>query len=158
MIEETARVIAVDEAGFAWVETERKTACGTCSVQKGCGTSVIAKLFGQRRTQVRVIDPVGVSLGEEVIIGLDESALVRGSLAVYILPLLCMLVFAALGQWLWGGHGELPVVAAGLTGLLAGLGAVGGFTRRIRRDPRYQPVVVRRLGPPAIRIHGVLAP
>ncbi|MBK1673129.1 Fis family transcriptional regulator [Ectothiorhodospira shaposhnikovii] len=158
MIEENARVIAVDEVGFAWVETLRKTACGTCSVQKGCGTSVIAKLFGQRRTQVRVIDPVGVSLGDEVIIGLEESALVRGSLAIYILPLLGMLVFAAFGQWLWSGHGELPVVAAGMTGLLAGLGAVAWFTRRIRRDPRYQPVVVRRLGPPAIRVHGVLAP
>ncbi|MCG5500535.1 SoxR reducing system RseC family protein [Ectothiorhodospira lacustris] len=158
MIEENARVIAVDEAGFAWVETQRKTACGSCSVQQGCGTSVIAKLFGQRRSQVRVIDPVGVSLGDEVIVGLEESALVRGSLAVYILPLLFMLVFAALGQWLWSGQSELPVVAAGLLGLLAGLAAVGWFTRRIRRDPRYQPVVVRRLGPPAIRIHGVLAP
>ncbi|SEP99762.1 sigma-E factor negative regulatory protein RseC [Ectothiorhodospira magna] len=158
MIEETARVIAVDEPGFAWVETERKTACGTCSVNKGCGTSVIAKLFGQRRTQVRVIDPVGVTLGDEVIIGLEESALVRGSLAIYILPLVCLLIGAALGQWLWAGYGELPVVLAGLAGLAAGLGAVGGFTRRIRRDPRYQPVVVRRLGPPVIRVHGVLAP
>ncbi|ANB02894.1 SoxR reducing system RseC family protein [Ectothiorhodospira sp. BSL-9] len=158
MIEENARVIAVDEPGFAWVDTQRKTACGSCAVSSGCGTSVIAKLFSAKRTQVRVIDPLGVKLGEEVMVGIEESALVRGSLAVYILPLITMLLAALAAQGLWSGAGELPVVFAGLLGLGGGLGLVALYTRRIRRDPRFQPVVVRRLGPPVTPVEGVLAP
>jgi sigma-E factor negative regulatory protein RseC len=105
-----------------------------------------------------VIDPLGVELGEQVMVGIEESALVRGSLAVYILPLLTMLVAALVAQALWSGAGELPVVLAGLLGLGGGLGLLALYTRRIRRDPRFQPVVVRRLGQPITPMDGVLAP
>ncbi|SIT65901.1 positive regulator of sigma(E), RseC/MucC [Ectothiorhodosinus mongolicus] len=156
MIEEKARVIRVEESGFAWVETQRQSTCGSCSVAKGCGTSVIAKMFSNRRAMVRVIDPVGVSLGDEVMVGIEESALLRGSLLIYLLPLVFMLLAALLAQT--AGVPEGGVIALGGLGLLAGFGLLALQNRRMRQDPRYQPVVLRRL-PPVIPVApGVLAP
>ena len=157
MIEERARVISVDR-GHAWVETQRQSACGTCAANKGCGTSVLAKVLGNRRSRVRAIDPVGVRLGDEVMVGIAESALVRGSLAIYLVPLLALVVCAGAVQVLWPGVGEPVVILAGLAGLAAGLAWVRLFSRRISSDPRYQPVILRRLSVPDPRADGVFAP
>jgi len=41
MIEETASVVALED-DFAWVETQRKSTCGACAVNKGCGAATLA--------------------------------------------------------------------------------------------------------------------
>jgi sigma-E factor negative regulatory protein RseC len=146
MLEEQGRIVAVEE-GFAWVETQRQSACGACSANKGCGTGVISKVVGQRATRVRALNEINATTGDEVIIGLHDEALVRGSLAVYAVPLIAMLLMALLGDL--AGR-ELNNSSEGLTVLfgLAGLGLgflwVRNFSRRIADDPRYQPVILRR--------------
>ncbi len=157
MIEERARVISVGD-GHAWVETLRQSTCGTCAASKGCGTSVLAKVLGNRRSRVRAIDPVGVRLGDEVVVGIEESALVRGSLAIYTVPLIGMLAFAVAAGALWPAAGEPVVVLAGLGGLAAGLAWVRFFARRVSGNRRYQPVVLRRLSVQAPHANGVFAP
>ncbi|ACL72172.1 SoxR reducing system RseC family protein [Thioalkalivibrio sulfidiphilus] len=157
MIEEQARVISVEQ-GHAWVETQRRSTCGSCAANKGCGTSVIAKMVGNRRSRVRAIDPVGVRLGDEVVVGIEEAALVRGSLAVYTVPLITLLVGALLARWLWPAAGEPVVVLSGLAGLAAGLVWLRLFAGRVSSDPRYQPVILRRLHSLHPRANGVLAP
>ncbi|MGA7801176.1 MAG: SoxR reducing system RseC family protein [Gammaproteobacteria bacterium] len=151
MIEESARVVALD-GEFAWVETERKSACGSCAANKGCGTAALAKVLGQRRTRVRALNRPGAAVGDEVLIGLDERALVRGSLAVYAVPLLALLAGALFGQYMAVQLGladvEGTTVLAGLAGLGVGLLWLRGFGRRIQRDGRYQPVILRRAGAP----------
>lgn len=148
MLEEQGRVVEVDE-GFAWVETQRQSACGACSVNKGCGTGVISRVVGQRATRVRAINEIDAKAGDEVVIGLHDEALVRGSLAVYAVPLIAMLLMALLGD-LAGRELQLDS-SEGLTALLglAGLGLgflwVRNFSRRIATDARYQPVILRRL-------------
>jgi sigma-E factor negative regulatory protein RseC len=159
VIEESARVVAVGD-GHVWVEAERKSACGSCSVNKGCGTSVLGKLFGGRHAQLRAIDPIGVGLGDEVVLGVREDALVRGSLAVYAVPLLALVAGALIAALLLPAApaSEPWIALAGLAGLGSGLGWLRWFGNRISRDPRYQPIVLRRIH----RIHvpgdGVLAP
>lgn len=145
MIEEQA-VVVESGPGYAWVETRRQSVCGACSLNKGCGTAVLAKVLGGRRTRVRVLSKLNLVPGEQVMIGLGEQALVRGSLAVYLAPLLAMLGGALFGQYLFGIGGEEPVVLSGVLGLLAGFVWLGHHARRIGHDPRYQPVVLRRFG------------
>lgn len=151
MIEESARVVALD-GDFAWVETERKSACGTCAANKGCGTAALAKVMGNRRTRVRALNQLGVAVGDEVLIGLEERALVRGSLAVYAVPLLALLAAALFGQYMAGRLGladvEASTILAGLAGLAGGLVWLRGFGHRIQHDRRYQPVILRRAGAP----------
>lgn len=144
MIEEQGRVIAL-ESGYALVQTQRKSSCGGCSVHKGCGTNVIAKLIGQRITEVRAVDPIGVNPGDEVIIGVEEAALVQGSLAVYTVPLVLMLVLAGIAQWQWGYLGDWPAVVAGITGIGIGFIWLSIFARSVRLDERFQPVILRRI-------------
>ncbi|VAW98801.1 Sigma factor RpoE regulatory protein RseC [hydrothermal vent metagenome] len=150
MIEEHAQVIAL-ENNDVWVETQRRSACGQCAANKGCGTATLAKVLGNKRSQVRTLNPqaTSVAVGDEVIIGINEQALVRGSLAVYTVPLLMLFVFGFLGQLLstqllMTNQDILPIVL-GLSGLLLGFVWVRRFTRRIADDARYQPVLLRRV-------------
>lgn len=152
MIEEHAQVIAV-ENNDVWVETQRRSACGQCAANKGCGTATLAKVLGNKRSQVRALNPnaTSVAVGDEVVIGINEQALVRGSLAIYTVPLLSLFVFGLLGQvlsaqLLMTNHDILPIVL-GLIGLLLGFLWVKRFTREIANDDRYQPVLVRRVFP-----------
>lgn len=147
MIEETARVVAA-EGEFVWVETQRQSTCGGCAARQGCGTATLAKVLGRRRTRVRALNRDAARVGDRVVVGIDEQALVRGSLAVYAVPLLGLLAGGVLGALVQARlqlAGEALTLIAGVAGLIAGLLWVKGFTRRIRGDSRYQPVVLRRL-------------
>jgi sigma-E factor negative regulatory protein RseC len=146
MIEESARVVEVS-GDYAWVETEPATSCGSCSARAGCGTSVLATLFGRRDAPVRALNRAGARAGEQVVIGISESSLVRGSLAVYMVPLAGLLAGALAGRYigmeLLPGHAELASIAGAVAGLLAGLAWLRYFSRASGRDERYQPVVLR---------------
>ncbi len=144
MIEERALVIEASD-GYAWVETQRQSSCGNCSVNKGCGTAVLAKVMGNRRTRLRVLSDFSLRAGDEVIIGIGEHALVQGSLAVYIGPLAGMLVGAGFGQLALGS--ETASVLLGIGGLLGGFLWLWRFGQGIRDDDRFQPVVLRHPNP-----------
>jgi len=151
MIEEHAQVVALENSDV-WVETQRRTACGQCAANKGCGTATLARVLGNKRSRVRTLNPQAtqVAVGDEVIIGINEQALVRGSLAVYTVPLLLLFVFGFLGQLLTVqllivNPDVLPIVL-GLSGLLLGFVWVRRFTQGIANDVRYQPVLLRRVG------------
>ncbi len=147
MIEETATVIRTAK-DVAWVQTRRKTACNGCSLNKGCGVSALDKLLGDRNTTLKTIDPLSSRPGDEVVIGLEEKALLKGSVAVYIVPLLAMILSAIAGStmvapWL-GLPPEGSSILLALLGLLAGYGWVATFSRSIKYNPDYQPVILRK--------------
>jgi sigma-E factor negative regulatory protein RseC len=145
MIEEQAVVVEAGD-GYAWVETQRRSACGACAASGGCGTAVLAKAWGDRRSRVRAVSTLPLQSGDTVIVGLAEGALLRGSLLVYLLPLVLLLAGALLGQAAFAGAGEEPVVLASAVGLGLGFLAARVLSRRLRGDTRFQPVVIRRLG------------
>ncbi len=140
MIEQYATVVRV-EGDRAWITAERESSCGQCSLRKGCGTAVLAGVLGRRAVNLRALNPLQAQPGERVIVGLDESAMLRGAVAVYLVPLLALLA----GAGLLAGLGEGAAMAGGGLGFLAGLIWLRRFHRRIRRDPRFQPVILRRL-------------
>lgn len=144
MIEEQAIVVEAGD-GYAWVETRQRSACGACSASEGCGTAALARLWGERRARVRAISALPLQSGDAVIVGLAEGALLRGALLVYLLPLALLLAGALLGQAAFAGAGEEPAIVAGAAGLGLGCLAARVWSRRLRGDGRFQPVVVRRL-------------
>ncbi len=139
MIEKSARVVETG-AGYALVETRRGTACSSCSVGGACGTSVIAKLFGNRSHRFRVRDELGALPGEQVVIGIPDAILTRASLTAYLQPLLALMGTALLAKVL--GAGEGLTALAGLLGL--GLGLVMAGRSSARGRERYRPLVLRR--------------
>jgi len=149
MIEETATVVERSD-GFAWVETQRRSTCSACSANKGCGTGVLSRVLGQRTARMKALNPIDAQIGDQVVVGMQEAALIRGSLAVYLAPLSSMLLLAMVGQSLAGQLGldnpEPMTIVFGATGLVLGGAWLRRFTRRIRNDERYQPVILRREG------------
>ena len=156
MLEETARVVEVDHQ-TVWVETQRRSTCGSCSANKACGTAAISRALGKRRSVVRVMANMPLKAGDEVVIGIRERALIKGSLAVYAVPIALLLLGALLGdlgaqRFLWQSA-EAASLILGVSGFIGGLFWLRRFTRRIRNDADYQPVVLRKLsGRPAIMI------
>ncbi len=149
MIEETARVVAVEE-GAAWVETQRQGSCGHCAARGACGTSVLAQVVGRRTARIRALNPVGARPGEQVLIGIREGALLRGSFMLYGLPLLGLIGGGVLGDWVGRhlalGDSELLSLVLAAAGFGVGMALVRRFGRRIRSDARYQPVILKRIG------------
>lgn len=144
MIEERARVSRVEGDGV-YVETLRKSACSSCKMSAGCGNSLLDNLFSGKRHLVRVLPHKGVKQGDEVIIGLPEEALLKGSFLVYTVPILLMIIVAVLVAVLLPTAADGWVVLAGLSGLFAGFAWLRYYTGCIRYDERYQPVIVRKV-------------
>lgn len=142
MIEETGRIVEID-GEFAWIESERRSSCGGCAAREGCGTGVIARAFGKRTVTLKVLNRIGARVGDRVVIGISETGLVRGALAVYALPLLALFAGALCGHWLAGGS-DLAAIAGAACGLAAGLAWLVRFSRRTRTDAAFQAVVLRQ--------------
>jgi sigma-E factor negative regulatory protein RseC len=146
MIEEAGQVVSC-EGEFAWVETERKSSCSSCAANKGCGTGVVSKFYNGRFSRVKALNPIHAAPGDMIVLGLAEEALVRGSLAIYGLPLLTLLLMALLGNAVANEAGMQEadglIALFGMAGLLLGFYLVRMFSRKIARDDRYQPVILR---------------
>jgi len=148
MIEERAGVVAV-EGEFAWVEAERASGCSGCASRGSCGTSVLARTLGRRRVRVKALNGIGARPGEQVVIGVQESDLIRGTLAVYLVPLIGLFIGGLLGEAVAGlggteaGGEPVAVVGAGL-GFWMGLAWARAWTRRRAGDARILPVILRR--------------
>ena len=146
MIEEQGRVLTVHD-GYVWVETQRRSSCDKCSVNAGCGTSVLSRVLGQRRTRVRALDSLGAKAGDEVVVGVEDAMLLRSSLAAYLVPMLGLLLGAMCGRSLAAAltvSAEAGSILCALAGLGAGIIWLSYHSRRTAHDRRYQPVVLRR--------------
>lgn len=147
MIKETGRVERVED-GYAWVVCAGQAACARCAEGRGCGGGLLGRLLGDRLHRVRVLaGRHALQAGDRVELGLEESALLRGALRVYGLPLLGLLGLPLLVRVVTGLSADGPMLVAGLLGLAGGLVVARRGSSRIERDALYQPRVVRRLAP-----------
>lgn len=123
MLTESGRIVAVNEHSI-WVETIQQSTCGQCAARKGCGQSMLHKLYDGRRHHIEV--PLGdysgsLRVNDIVEIGIPEELMVKGSLLLYLLPIVLMLSGAVLlagSDFLSSELGQDPAAI---------MGAVGGF-------------------------------
>lgn len=95
MIEEMGRVVAV-EPGYAWIETQVKTTCGSCVAQDNCGTGLVAKTFTPKAEHIKIAVPDALCVGQSVKIGIPEQQLLSASAFLYIVPLLALIASATI--------------------------------------------------------------
>lgn len=143
MLEEQAIVVEVS-AEEVWVETCRQTACQSCSAKSSCGHSLLSKISSGKTQRLQVKTDKELQVGDQVVLGLDEGAFIRGSALVYLLPLLALIIGALTGDALFGHDSLMSFVLAG-AGLLACFAYVRWYSWRHRQDAQYQPVVLRKL-------------
>lgn len=140
MIETEASVLSV-EPGHAWVAPRPHSPCGQCDPVHGCRSLQLARMFALRSPRFRVLDPLGVAPGDKVLVAVPEKSLLHSAVLLYFLPVLALMLGAALAsRW-----GEAAAVAAGALALLSALGLVRLMGRRLAGDVRYQPHIARRV-------------
>jgi sigma-E factor negative regulatory protein RseC len=144
MIEERAVILSLDNRfneSTATLEIERKTACGLCGQTRGCGNSIWGKLFAHQSTAFKAKNNINAKVGDSVIVGINEKALVKSALLLYILPLATMLIGAILATQLRDTNGYAMLGA--LIGLVLGLLWVKGHTMSSSYFKLQQPVILR---------------
>ncbi|OUD14300.1 SoxR reducing system RseC family protein [Thioflexithrix psekupsensis] len=148
MIEEYGVVVEVSDT-YAWIKTQRQSSCGHCSSSSGCGTATLAQVLGQKYNEIRVMNHLQVQVGDHVVIGLEEQALVRSSLLLYLLPLLTLFTAAVAVESLASiglfAADERYSLLGGLLGFVGGLLGVRWWSQRLADDSRYQPVLLKTL-------------
>lgn len=123
-LSETGVVVKTD-GEFAWVKTQRQTACGNCESSQSCGTSSLAKLFSSVESQkIKVKNPLAAHAGQSVRLTLDESVLVKHAFMAYGLPLAGLFAGAIGGEWLMrfltGYSGEWVMIFGAMLGIFCG--------------------------------------
>lgn len=116
MIEEQATVIETDGDTMS-VEIQQQSSCGSCSAKSGCGTNLIASLFGKRRALLSLPNSIHARPGDRVVLGIRENDLVSGSVMLYLWPLGGLIAGSVTGHWLTGT--EPAAIFGGLIGMLA---------------------------------------
>ncbi len=100
MVEQAALVVAIQQQQ-AQVEIVRQKPCGICGQTRGCGISIWGKLFGHQTSSFAVENSIQAKVGDMVLLAVEDGAVLSSAMLAYGLPLLCLLLGAALGQqWL----------------------------------------------------------
>jgi len=142
VLSESGKVIAVECDGV-WVETLKLSTCGQCRARHGCGQKLlvaadsnltcIKAFYSSDSTHGRP------QLGDDVLIGVDETAMVLDALLSYGLPLLCM--FLALAGASYSDVAEIFMMLAAVVGLLIG----GGIVRFLPNRKGVRPQLLGQL-------------
>lgn len=152
MIETEAVVVKIEHA-VAYVQAERKSSCSGCS-ESSCGTSVLANFFGQKAPLYRASNEVGAKVGDRVVVGMNESALFKGTLLLYLFPLLLLFVGAVAGNAL-AVTAEVKdgySVAGAFIGLVAGFIGLKLLSSKMGLGRQFQPVILSRMVDMPVRV------
>ena len=147
MLEEHAIVLSISpnshnlSDSIAVLEIERKTACGLCGKTRGCGNSIWGKLFAHQSTAFKAQNPIKAKVGDSVVVGINERALLKSALLLYIAPLVTMMIGAILMNELM--HNNAGAILGALIGLMLGFVWVKGHTTASRYFLEQQPVILR---------------
>lgn len=147
MIEENAIIVEIhasNEAGStdtATIEVVRQSACSICGKTRGCGNALWGKMFAHKTPSFIAENAIGAKVGQHVVVGIDEEALMRTALLLYMLPLVMMFFGAILASWLFASDGLVLIGAA--VGMLMGFFWVKAHSAGRKYYQSHQPKILR---------------
>ena len=145
MLTESGRIVGI-EADSLWVETIRRSTCGACKAQKGCGHGLVNRIGDGKRGYIRALPGSRsieqYNIGDQVLISIPEEVILRGSFIAYLLPLITMLAGAVGAVQYLPGNEDLTAVIGAVGGLALGFSLVYWHGARHRSDPHFQPVLL----------------
>jgi len=150
-MEELAEVIAI-ENGMISVVSQVKSSCNSCSQVSTCASGQIAKAIPHKKSSFTLplstfLNNQRVQVGDCVVLTLPEIDVLKSAWQVYLLPIIGLLSFSAMGQWLI----MQKVLSHELLAL--GIGLAGGYlgyrlAKYLQNHPDYQG----KLQPKILRI------
>ena len=143
MIQENAIVISIDK-DVASLEIVRNKPCGLCGQSRGCGISIWGRLFGHRPNIFKAQNTVNASVDQIVVVGVEESALLWSSFAVYGIPLALLILGAILGSTIFSDalHADRNTALGAVLGLFIGYLWLKIHNQGSTLDARYRPVIL----------------
>ena len=151
MIQENAIVVSIDK-DVASLEIIRNKPCGLCGQSRGCGISIWGRLFGHRPNIFKAQNTVNASVDQIVVVGVEESALLWSSFAVYGIPLALLILGAILGSTIFSdaSHVDRNTALGAVLGLFIGYLWLKGHNQGSTLDARYRPLILGLAEPPSI--------
>lgn len=146
MIEEQAQVIEI-KGNRLVLRAQTQSACGSCSASNGCGTSLLSKVIGRKFTRFQAENNVNATVGDTVVVGIAEEALLKGSLVMYIIPIFGMLLFALVADYFVSSsqQGDLMIAASAVMGLVSGSLLSKWYFQRQSSVQLFSPVILRKI-------------
>ncbi|WP_406666445.1 SoxR reducing system RseC family protein [Gallaecimonas sp. GXIMD1310] len=149
MIERDVQVVSVTGQQVL-VQFQRQSSCDSCSSNDSCGNGQLSKALSRRLDVLSFRCTEPVAAGDWVRVGISEQSLVRGTMVLYMLPLLCLIIAAMVVASFSQQYGasELWTLAAMV------LGGYGGFRWAARLAPKVvsEPTLIKVLGRQAMAI------
>ena len=131
------------ETDSVWVETISRSTCGSCAAQAGCGHSLLNRIAAGRRNYIRAFSgPLAAtdcSVDDHVRISIPEQVIIRGSLLVYMVPLILMLAGAALVSNLTATGADIMALVGAVLGFSVGVVLVRVHAWYHRSDKSLHP-------------------
>lgn len=144
-VEGIARVVRI-EGATAWLEPEQTTSCKGCASASSCGSPGIGTVASRMEVRRFALDnPGDLRVGERIVVGVDDRALIKAALTAYGLPLATALAAGGLAESAVGS--DLVSMAAMAAGLGLGLLAARFGARRLSRQGELAPHFLRRAQP-----------
>jgi len=126
MIEEQAVVIKASKERVT-LEVVRTKPCGLCGQVRGCGNSIWGKIFSHQSGHIETRNDLNAKLGDIVILGIDETLMLKSSLMLYGVPLLLMFLGMLLANSFAKEMVELYTLIGAVTGLVLGIVMIKRF-------------------------------
>jgi sigma-E factor negative regulatory protein RseC len=143
MIEQTVKVIAI-EGKHAWVESLSLHGCAKCEAGEGCGGGIFSKLFGNKQFRMKIENSLNVDLHENIVIGVEDSAVTNASLLSYLMPLVGLSLGATLGHNVDTPESEFWTLIGSLVGI-----SLSFLLARLRLNSdsykaKYTPIMIKK--------------
>ncbi|MBT5231772.1 MAG: SoxR reducing system RseC family protein [Methylococcales bacterium] len=132
MMTETAEVVEV-RSDKVLVKVVKQSGCSGCQ-SKSCGVHSVSKLSHHRSVELLLNNSVDAKKGDHVLLGLDESDILKVSVLAYLVPIFCLFAFLILGHLL-----SFPSAYEPLFGIA---GLVVGFVGLKKLNPGQLPVIL----------------
>jgi sigma-E factor negative regulatory protein RseC len=118
MIETRTRVITA-AGGTAWVQTTEDSGCGGCGARSSCAVSGLSKYFARHQRSIPVACDSSVRAGDDLMVTVSESDLLKAGLMAYLLPAVLAVLGASLAAL--NGLGDAGTAGGMAAGVILGL-------------------------------------
>ena len=105
-------------------------------------------MVGRKFTRFQAENNIDAKVGDTVVVGISEDALLKGSVVMYVIPIMGMLIFALVADYFLAAlidHRDLAISASGIMGLVFGSLISKWYFQRQASTQRFTPVVLRKI-------------